>query len=442
LILELPDSSSLSYVSLVLFFALASGFFSASEIAFRNVYSKKLQELEKKYKSNIIFINLIKDPQSLIFTILVSKVVFAITAIVLSLKFDYNQLGTPLGMVVTIFILSIVIFILLELLPKFISLQYSENIVVIMSYFIYPLRFILKPFYYLADLTIKSLLESITSDFGKTMDDFTEEEIKAMVEKGHETGVLELQETEIINSALNIDQLTVSSILTPRVDMRYVSIDTTVENALDLMLEEEYSRLPVYEDNIDNILGIVHIKDLIKYTRTNPNSLEKYISLIMRKAYHVPENKQVSELLKEMQLNSFQMAIVNDEYGGTVGLVAMEDILEVIVGDIRDEHDTDEVPLIQIIDETTILADGMLNISEVNKTLKLDLPNNQTVGKLVFNTLGEVPNIGQSVVVKNVCFRVEELDGIRIQKVLITLIPEETENQAEKTEEEISETVS
>jgi len=331
----------------------------------------------------------------------------------------------------------------LELLPQALALKHSEYIAVFMSYLIYILRFLLTPFYFICNkFFTKSFLSSISNEFSKTMDDFTQEEIKAMVERGHETGILELQETEIINSALNIDQLTISSILTPRVDMRYVSIDTSIENTLDLMLEEEYSRIPVYEDNIDNILGIVHIKDLIKSTRKNPENQEKSVGSVMRKAFHVPENKPISELLKEMQLNSFQMAIVNDEYGGTVGLVAMEDILEVIVGDIRDEHDADEVSLIQIIDENTILAGGMLNISEVNKTLKLDLPNNQTVGKLVFNTLGEVPSIGQSVVVNNVCFKVEELEGIRIQKVLISIIPEELKDEIENLEEETSEITS
>lgn len=275
-----------------------------------------------------------------------------------------------------------------------------------------------KPLVLLISFIAKPLLLRSSKSFGNIIKHLTTEEIKTMVDMGHETGVLEQYETEIIKSALSIDDLSVSSIITPRVDIECVSVDDTIEDTIDLMLKQEYSRLPVYEDSIDNIVGIVHIKDLFKITRKEPNSLSKSVTGFMREAFHVPESKTISELLKEMQVKRIQMAIVSDEYGGTAGLVTMEDILEQIVGDIRDEHDSDEMPMIHTLDDNSLLIDVMVSVSELNKALGVNLPNNQTVGRLIFESLGEVPNQNQIIDIENVSFIIKEIDGIRVQKVI------------------------
>jgi len=176
--------------------------------------------------------------------------------------------------------------------------------------------------------------------------------------------------------------------------------------------------LPVHQDDIDHIVGIVTLKDLLLAKQARPDSSAP-VSFYMRPAYHVPETKRIDELLREMQTRRLQMVIVSDEYGGTAGLVTLEDLLEEIVGEIRDEHDYDEQPPLVAVDERTVLVDARIGVDEINEALRVNLPNSQTVGGLVFNTLGRVPELGETVRINNVELRVEQLEGIRVQKVRV-----------------------
>lgn len=344
--------------------------------------------------------------------------------------FNYENLRNLNGIGLIILISSFIMFFFVLLLPKTYAIHNPDKVALIMSYPIMILYYIFKPLVYLINLLAKPLMSKMGKGFGQMMQQLTAEEIKTMVDIGHESGVLEQYETKIIQSALAIDELSISSIITPRVDIECVSVDSSIEETIDLMLEQEYSRVPVYEDNIDNIVGIVHIKDLIKYTRNHQDNYSKTVQNVMRDAFHVPENKTISDLLREMQAKRVQMAIVSDEYGGTAGLVTMEDILEEIVGEIRDEHDSDERPLIEEIDEDSILVDAKTGVGEINRFLGVNLPNNQTIGRLVFETIGEVPKLEQSINIENVSIKIHAMDGIRVQKFVVS------KNKIELSEEE------
>ncbi|HEY9840017.1 MAG TPA: transporter associated domain-containing protein, partial [Candidatus Obscuribacterales bacterium] len=202
---------------------------------------------------------------------------------------------------------------------------------------------------------------------------------------------------------------------------------STVDQALVIMAGEEgYSRLPVYKDNLDNIVGIAYIKDLLRIRQQHPEMGEAAVQAYMRPAHHIHEYQSIDKVLKEMQARRMPMFIVTDEYGGTVGLLTMEDLLEEIVGEIHDEFDQDEQPPMQSLDAHTLLVDARVSVSEVNETLDLNLPNGQSVAGLVFSTLGEAPKPGQTLKIDNALLSVEQIDGIRIIQVRVhKLTPEE-----------------
>ncbi|MBC7473789.1 MAG: HlyC/CorC family transporter [Candidatus Sericytochromatia bacterium] len=400
----------------------------------------RIQELaEQGNKPAIHLSNLLKDPTSLLATVMITNNLANVSIVTLiSLAvFKNNNFRDITSIGITITLMSIILFIFTGLLPKTYAVHNPEKVAMQMSYPIKALYLIFKPIVLILNFLAKPLMSKIGNNFGQLIKQLTAEEIKTMVDIGHETGVFEQYETKIIQSALSIDELPVSSIITPRVDIMSFSIDTSIKEALDVILEQEYSRMPVYEDNIDNIVGIIHVKDLIKSSRNHPENNYKSVQFLMREVFHVPENKTISELLKEMQAKRIQMAIVSDEYGGTSGLVSMEDILEEIVGEIRDEHDNDEVSLVYDIDKDTILVDAKLSVSEVNRVLDVDLPNSQTVGRLVFDTLGEVPKLGQVITINNVNLKIHEIDGIRVQKVLVSKF--DNSQYLENMESEVSE---
>jgi putative hemolysin len=422
-----PDGDSLVYFFSILFFVITSAVISASETAFRSVNTRQIQNLASEGRHSAINLSgLLKNPVTLMATIMVSHIlanVFIVTLIALEI-FSHDSLKNSAGLALTIIVTSLIMFIFTGLLPKTYASHNPERAALQLSYPMKFLYYIFKPVVYLVTAAAGPLLSIISRNFGQMFLHLSESEIKTLVDIGHDSRVLEQYETKIIQSAFAIDELTVNTILTPRVDIECVSVDTTIGETLDLMLEEEYSRMPVYEDNIDNIVGIVHIKDLFKFTKDNPDSINKSVQSLIRDAFHVPENKTISELLKEMQAKRVQMAIISDEYGGTAGLVTMEDILEEIVGEIRDEHDIDELPLIYEIDKDTILVDAKVGVGEINRILGINLPNNQTIGRLIFDTLGEVPKLEQVIKIDDIDIIIKEIDGIRVQKVLINKSPE------------------
>ncbi|PKL76869.1 MAG: hypothetical protein CVV27_08030, partial [Candidatus Melainabacteria bacterium HGW-Melainabacteria-1] len=238
---------------------------------------------------------------------------------------------------------------------------------------------------------------------------------------------LDKGETELVQHALNFDDTTAASVLTPRVDMVCIEDSDTVDQALTIMAGEEgYSRLPVYKDNLDNIVGIAYIKDMLRIRQQHPEMGEDSVQAYMRPAHHIHEYQSIDVVLKEMQARRMPMFIVTDEYGGTVGLITMEDLLEEIVGEIHDEFDQDEQPPMRALDAHTLLVDARVSVSEVNESLDLNLPNGQSVAGLVFSTLGEAPKPGQTIKIENALLSVEVIDGIRIMQVRIhKLTPEE-----------------
>jgi putative hemolysin len=247
----------------------------------------------------------------------------------------------------------------------------------------------------------------------------TEEEIRLMVDVGQEKGVILTSEKEMIDNIFDFDNTMVSQIMTHRTDLVALPLDAAPEAILETLISEKFSRLPVYEDSIDNIVGILHVQDLIPYLKGGEFQSIK-LSAIIRKPYFVPASKMNNELLRELQKNKTHMAVIVDEYGGTSGVVTIEDLLEEIVGNIFDERD-EEVKTFEKLDETTFLIDGSTELEDVNRLLGINLPTEDfdTLSGFLIGELGRIPEENEKPVIEleKVVFKVEEIEERRIRRV-------------------------
>ncbi len=304
-----------------------------------------------------------------------------------------------------------------EIAPKSLAFHHSERFALIAVHPIAWLETVLSPI--VAFLTFLSNL--ILKPFGGTAS-FTvpvvnEEEIKILVDSGEEQGVLDPDETEMIHSVLEFGDTVVRKVMTPRIDLTAFEVNGSLAELIKLVSASGHSRIPVYEGNLDDIVGIVHAKDLLDLPLDSSRDGVP-IRSVMRPPYFIPESKKVDELLAEFRRSRQQLAIVRDEYGVTAGLVTIEDLLEEIVGDIQDEYDEEE-PMVQVLDTHTSILDGRMSIDDVNERMNLNLPDTEadTIGGFVFSLLGHQAEKGERVEYEDVEFVVEATDGRRITKV-------------------------
>ena len=256
----------------------------------------------------------------------------------------------------------------------------------------------------------------------------TEEEIKMMIAEGEEKGTIERGEKQLLNNVFEFNDIIVSEIMTPRTDMYAIDINKNLREMLDEIDEFKYSRIPVYNESIDDIEGVLFVKDILKPLKDNE---EIDIRKIIREPYFIPESKDIDELFKEMQQNKVQMAIVIDEYGGTAGLITMEDIIEELVGNIFDEYDEEELD-IKKIDENTYIVNGMITSYELKKIFDVELPEGdyETLSGYLLDKLGRIPEEDEHPVIEdeNLTYRVEEIEDRRIKYVKVCRNMEEQVN--------------
>jgi CBS domain containing-hemolysin-like protein len=246
----------------------------------------------------------------------------------------------------------------------------------------------------------------------------TEEELKMLVSVGEEEGVLEEEEREMIHGIFEMGDMRVREVMVPRTDLVAIEVREPVEKAVDLVTKHGHTRIPVYEGDLDHIVGVLYAKDLL---RAVVRGEQKTLREIARKPYFTPESNKVQDVLRDLRKNRVHMAIVVDEYGGTAGAVTIEDILEEIVGPIHDEYDIGEEDEIQFISPNEVVLDGRVSVDDVNELLKLDIAADDydTVGGYVLNQLGAAPKVGATLKLGNAQLRVEAVQGTRIKKVRI-----------------------
>ena len=252
-----------------------------------------------------------------------------------------------------------------------------------------------------------------------------EQEILDAVSEGEAHGAVDEDQKEMIESVFELDETAVSAIMTPRTDINAVPADATYDQVCEVILGKGHSRIPVHENSVDHIVGVVYAKDLLKLDPNEQFDARK----IMREVPYVPETKPLQDLLKEFRTTQVQMAIVLDEYGGTAGLVTIEDILEELVGEIDDEYDPHSAPTINSIDDDTLEVDGRVHISEINEELEIELPEEEdyeTIAGFVFATLGKIPEIGEEFRHENVRVKVLDAEARKIKRVRVHVLREET----------------
>lgn len=353
----------------------------------------------------------------------------------------YNALGASVisgaSVVIVTIIMSYFSLVLGELVPKKIAMQNPEKISFKIVGILLFFSKIFSPLVKVLAVSTNAVVRLLGFNPHADEETVTEEEIRMMVDVGGEKGVIEDVQKEMINNIFEFDDLDAGDIMTHRTDMVAVEVNDPLHEVIDTAVEDGYSRIPVYEDDQDNIIGIVYVKDLLAYV--GKKLPEKTLRDIMRSPMYVPESKICGDLFKEMTANHTQMAVVVDEYGGTAGIVTLEDIVEAIVGNIQDEYD-DEDEEISKINETTFTIDGVTNLEEVEELTGIEIPEGSydTLAGFIIKELGFLPKEGETYEVdyKNLKLTVLSVDERRIDKVRVEILPVEDEDEDEEKDKD------
>ncbi len=316
--------------------------------------------------------------------------------------------------------LTIIVLLCGEIVPKTWAMTSSEKISLAYSGIIYGLMQILTPIIFVVDKMSNGILRMLRIDPSKKITTMTEAELRTYVDVSHEDGVIETEEKEMIYNVFDFSDALAKDIMIPRINMVTVDINSTYEEVLAVFRESMYTRLPVYEDDMDNIVGLINIKDFI--LRGNDDGF--HVKSILRDAHYTYEFKKVADLLYELREKTTSVTFVLNEYGATVGMITLEDLLEEIVGEIRDEYDADEEELIKEIDKYTYLVEGSMKLDDINDELEteLDSKDYDSIGGIIIESLDRLPEDNEEVTLENgIKLKVQGIKQNRIVKVLMTL---------------------
>lgn len=415
----------------ILLLLVVAAFAAMAETTIARITRVKAHHLaqEKKGRSTARLLEIVEDPAPFLNVVLLITLLAHISATALATGFAIRRFGAG-GEAIAAGAMTFVIFVFAEVVPKTFTVQRTERAALLMARPVFLLGRILQPVGKVL-IWIANAAMVLLPGHGLPKGPFvTEEEIRHLVDVAEEEEEIEEEERELIHSVFEFGDTVVREVMVPRPDMVTIRADVTLDRALETIVKAGYSRIPIYEGDTDNIIGVLYAKDLLKRLHESKGDA-KAVSL-GRAPLFVPEQKKVAELLREMQAARVHMGIVIDEYGGTAGLVTIEDLVEEIVGEIVDEYDQEE-PLVEPIDDDTIRVDAKMPIDEVNELLGSELPHEEwdTVGGLVFGLTGRVPLVGETVKLDSIQFRTERVTGRRINKVVITRLPPEPEEVAE-----------
>lgn len=434
---ETPGTTNvISQLLFLLILTIANAFFAGAEMATVSVNKNKIKILAEEGNKNAQLLQyLLKEPTRFLSTIQVAITLSgflasasAATSFSYPLNVIMTKLGIPYGETIAIIIVTIILsfFTLVfgELVPKRIALQKAE---IVSLFTVKPVLFISKltsPFIKLLSFSTNFVLQILGMKAENLEENISKEEIRSMVEVGQANGVFNETEKEMINSIFEFDDILASEIMIPRTDVYSIDIDASITEYLDELLSTKHSRIPVYEEDIDNIIGVLYIKDLILEAR-NKGFENVDIRSILRKPYLVPESKNIDTLFKEMQKSKKYIAILIDEYGGFSGIVTMEDLVEEIMGNIDDEYDDNE-PKLEKIDNHTYLVDGIYSIDDLIDNLNIDIisKNHNTISGYLIDILGEIPDdtyLDKEIEVNDIIFKIKSIKENRIDKIELIL---------------------
>lgn len=421
------DSSVPAQAAGIVILAMLSAFFSSAETAMTTVNRIRIQSLkEQGNKKAAVLEKVISDSGKMLSTILIGNNIVNMAASAMMTTLTIQILGNAYVGLATGF-LTLVILLFGEITPKTLATIHSEKIALSYARVIYFLMILLTPVIYIIGKLANGVMFLLRVDPDAKGNAMTEHELRTIVNVSQEEGVIEREEKQMIYNVFDFGDSAAKDVMIPRIDMTFIDVDSTYEELMEVFKEDMHTRFPVYEDNTDNVIGIINMKDLLLYPRDGKFSIRE----ILREPYFTYEYKRTADLMIEMRKASVNLAIVLDEYGSTAGLVTLEDLLEEIVGEIRDEYDVDEEEEIKEIQphrEYVVL--GSAKLDDINEALGIQLKSEDydSVGGYIIEQLDSLPVHGQSVNLENgICLVVDEVEKKRIELVHIWL-PEQKEN--------------
>jgi putative hemolysin len=420
------DTDILTSFIIIFVLLIVSGFFSGAEVAFFSLQKQQLESGEPRHrKTDKRIHNLLERPRKLLVTILISNTVvnvgIAITAAVLALRLaDILHINPALALTAEVIIITFLILLLSEITPKVMAAKQALGYARFASY---PMSFVYSILYPVSDVLTwiaRAIQKVLRTD--KLQKAISGDELKTLAEVGTEQGMIDRDEGSMIQSVVDFGDTTVREIMGSRVDMVTLQADTPISEAMEVIRESGHSRIPIYDEHPDDIQGILYAKDLLPYLIKGKKRGKTPLKTLARDALFVPESKRVDDLLREFQLKKTHIALVVDEYGGVSGLVTLEDIIEEIVGDIRDEHDH-ETPYVKKIKDREYLFNPTIGIHEVEEIFDMLLTRDDvdydTLGGFLFTHLGKIPEKGQRFNYLGLEFIVERISERRINRVRV-----------------------
>ncbi len=417
-----------------------NAFFAAAEISIISLNKNKMNNLaEKGNKKASLLVKLVDEPSKFFATIQVGITLAGFFASATATASISKQLGkllkkvdikiisnasSQIAIIIVTIILAYITLVLGELIPKRIAVQKSEKIAMSTIRPIMLLYKITLPFVRILTYSTDSIISLLGIKYDKVEEKITEEEIRRIINEGEEKGVLDKEEKEMIQGVFDFDDKLAKAVMTPRTKVFAIDVEMNINEAVDVIIKKQYSRVPIYKGNMDNIIGIINMKDLLKVL---VGKKEEFISLedIARKPYFVPETKDINILFRELKESNNHLAILIDEYGGFSGIVTIEDLIEEILGDIFDEYDKlrkNEEAIIKI-DKDTYIVSGLISIKKINDELGIGLPEDDvdTLGGFILDLIGIIPveDKEYSVEYKNITFFIEKVVNKRIELVKI-----------------------
>ncbi len=441
-------------ILLLLVLILVNAYFAMAEIAVISLNDAKMEKLaEDGHKKAKLVLKLTKNPTKFLSTIQIGITLAGfLTSASAATSFAEmltnavtgrfglpENIVSPVAVVLITLIMSYFSLVLGELVPKRIGMQIPEKVAFAVAKPLYVIAKLTSPFVKFLSLSTNGVVRLLGFDPNADEEVVTEEEIRMMVDVGGEKGVIEDDQKEMINNIFEFDDMDAGDVMTHRTDVVAADVnDTTLEEFMALAIENGRSRIPLYDEDIDNIVGIVYIKDLLKYVGKEVK-VKGTLKNIMREPYFVPETKACGELFKEMRIKRIQMAVVVDEYGGTAGIVTLEDIVEAVMGDIQDEYDQEEEEISKI-DENTFTVEGTIDIEEIDELIGKELPEGdyETLAGFIMDELQCIPKNGEmnEVVFENVKFTVLEVEDRRIEKIKVEITPVVIEDDEDEDDDD------
>ncbi|MDQ2960099.1 MAG: hemolysin family protein [Candidatus Dormibacteraeota bacterium] len=410
----------MSLLVLVLIVSLVlAAFAAASETALTSVSRLRMRALaDDGNRPAAVVVKLHNSPNAYLSTILsinTVAVIVASTSAALIISNTYSSFPQAAGTA----ILSVIVLVFCEIAPKSLALRFNERFALALAGPVRVITRLLRPLVGALTLVSNSLLRAATRGQNVQGPFMTEDELKMLVHLGQQQGVVEYGEQEMIHGILEMTDKTVREVMVPRIDVIAIEADHTVTEIIDLVIRHGHSRIPVYEESMDNILGVVYAKDLLREGARVGDT--RKVTTMMREPYFTPEVKHVGELLKEMQQRKVHIAVVVEEHGGTAGIVTFEDLIEEIVGPIRDEYDVGEQEEVQFINDCEVLLQARFPVDDIKDLLNLDIGETESdsIGGLVYERLGEIPSVGATVKLGEATLVVEQVRRQSIQLVRI-----------------------